>query len=966
MKSISKRLPINSQPVFLVLVFIFLLAFAGKGQEIKNKEERYVELGAQFVKEGQYAQAMPFFQELLSQYQKDPDYNYYYGLCLLKTGKSLESIPYLRYSSTQKVPPEVYFHLGNAYQLNYHFGKAVGAYNKYILYGADENFIKQAKRARETCNNGDYLVKYAPATMVLKKEEHPAGNFYQQYKNMDIGGKFSYKPSRFLSTTERKNKSNTVFFVPHHLETGEYLYYSSYQEDDGENKSRDLFRVKKTGTNRWGTPEPLGEAINTPYDEEYPYIMPDGKTLYFCSKGHYSMGGYDIYKSVFEPVSQSWTPPENLDFPINSPYDDMLFVPDVYGNKALFASNREGKPGQVNLYTILLSGEREQVAYDNPGELRKTARLSVATKDTDQVIGPGKTSTPNLEKIEAAYQELLDRTLELQRQKDSCTRSIVSMENTYRQAEDDDYKKNLYREINLAKGKSDSLHGVLKENYQILGSIERQYLEKEIERYKPTAERPEAPSPIKEFMHLVKVQDVLGAKGMEKLQQLNQDIKALENSSTKKSRKIYRKIQKCKQKIPGRDGLFEYLTKRRAHGLTQKYWNEQQEKTRATRAFRAEKYQLYKKYLPLARIKATNALYIEYANDMASKAEELFLEAGLVEGTVKPDDPGQTIVEKINMADSLNQASLDLQEMAFLTYLGYEIQDMPIDKELEKTKTALAEKEYQEILDSLMALAPKKIIPPENVEKNQAIDSSNFVANTLLEEEKKMEKQGPRVADQFKLLDQSPYNDANPIPFDKPTPPGIVYRVQLGVFSRKLKPGEFGGLHPLRGEKVEGKNLYKYYTGELQQFQLAKSALMKVKAHGFPDAYIVAYHDGEKININQAMAMEKQRPSIKKEKTAVKENRQTIAKKTDKLNYRVQIGVFRGSMPEDIIQSFQKIIPGEKIEYIMNDGGLKIYTLGNFTSYRQADKARDKLVAHGHQGVFVAAFKNNKKIPLPK
>ena len=68
----------------------------------------------------------------------------------------------------------------------------------------------------------------------------------------------------------------------------------------------------------------LSNNINTEYDENYPYLLPDGKTLYFCSKGHNSMGGYDIFRSNFDEKAQDWSKPVNLDFAINTPFDDIL------------------------------------------------------------------------------------------------------------------------------------------------------------------------------------------------------------------------------------------------------------------------------------------------------------------------------------------------------------------------------------------------------------------------------------------------------------------------------------------------------------------------------------------------------------------------------------------------------------------------------------------------------------------
>ena len=64
--------------------------------------------------------------------------------------------------------------------------------------------------------------------------------------------------------------------------------------------------------------------INTSSDEEGVFMHPDGKTLYFSSKGHNTMGGYDIFKSVYE--DGKWSAPENIGYPINTPDNDIFFA----------------------------------------------------------------------------------------------------------------------------------------------------------------------------------------------------------------------------------------------------------------------------------------------------------------------------------------------------------------------------------------------------------------------------------------------------------------------------------------------------------------------------------------------------------------------------------------------------------------------------------------------------------------
>ena len=98
----------------------------------------------------------------------------------------------------------------------------------------------------------------------------------------------------------------------------------------------------------------VGSVINTKYDEEAVFIHPDGKTMYFSSQGHNTMGGYDIFKSVFE--NGKWSQPENLGWPINTPDDDVFFVMSASGRHGYYSSARADGLGSRDIYRIKFLG----------------------------------------------------------------------------------------------------------------------------------------------------------------------------------------------------------------------------------------------------------------------------------------------------------------------------------------------------------------------------------------------------------------------------------------------------------------------------------------------------------------------------------------------------------------------------------------------------------------------------------
>lgn len=140
---------------------------------------------------------------------------------------------------------------------------------------------------------------------------------------------------------------------------GKELYFISDRE--GGQGGKDIYLSSWDATREdWGPAENLGPTVNTPYDEDGVYLHPDGRTLYFSSKGHNSMGGNDIFYT--EKVDGVWQQPVNIGHPINTPDDDVFFVVAADGRTAYYSSIREEGFGDKDIYRITFLGpEKEPV-----------------------------------------------------------------------------------------------------------------------------------------------------------------------------------------------------------------------------------------------------------------------------------------------------------------------------------------------------------------------------------------------------------------------------------------------------------------------------------------------------------------------------------------------------------------------------------------------------------------------------
>lgn len=140
---------------------------------------------------------------------------------------------------------------------------------------------------------------------------------------------------------------------------GKTLYFSSNRKEGS--GAMDIYRCTLQPKGDWGTPVNLGSVINTPFNEDAPYISEDGTRLYFISQGHQTMGGYDVFYCKVSPDG-SLSAPVNMGFPINTTDDDIYFYPVNNGNIAYTALNRKGNLGLEDIYEIYINPDQELLA----------------------------------------------------------------------------------------------------------------------------------------------------------------------------------------------------------------------------------------------------------------------------------------------------------------------------------------------------------------------------------------------------------------------------------------------------------------------------------------------------------------------------------------------------------------------------------------------------------------------------
>lgn len=153
----------------------------------------------------------------------------------------------------------------------------------------------------------------------------------------------------------------------------------------------DIYVCTKDSRGEWSRVKNLGPKINTEFDDEGPFIDYDGKTLYFSSRGHDGMGGFDIFISEYDSATEEWSTPVNLGYPVNTPDDDVYFVSTKDRKRGYYSSVKDDGMGYTDIYMVTMPDlteriKEKQLAKNNP-------ELEGVKKNEEQTISPTAAQT---------------------------------------------------------------------------------------------------------------------------------------------------------------------------------------------------------------------------------------------------------------------------------------------------------------------------------------------------------------------------------------------------------------------------------------------------------------------------------------------------------------------------------------------------------------------------------------------
>ena len=340
----------------LFAFILLIIPVLSMGQSVDDAKKWYLE--------GDFTQAKPVFE---AEYRANPNnaqLNLWLGVISLAESDYQKALQYLEFASLKNIQ-ESYLQLGQLYTKMYRFADAEKEFTRY------EKANRRNKQAlallnphKEYADKLKRLINRTEDVQIIDSIVVPKSDFLSVYKLSASAG--SLQPVSGFFRDQPNN--NQVLFLN---ERQDKIYYPQDDSISGSN----LYTMEKL-LDSFGNEKRLSESINQEGNQAYPFVMPDGLTIYFSSTGHGSLGGYDLFVTRYNLATNSYLTPNQLNMPFNSPFNDYMMAIDEEKGIGWFASDRFQPKDSVCVYTFVPSPEVVLLENEDASYLANRARIS--------------------------------------------------------------------------------------------------------------------------------------------------------------------------------------------------------------------------------------------------------------------------------------------------------------------------------------------------------------------------------------------------------------------------------------------------------------------------------------------------------------------------------------------------------------------------------------------------------------
>lgn len=347
----------------------------------------------------------------------------------------------------------------------------------------DSVMVKDVRERLRMSENGKNMSRFVQVPQAAGKRRMSLDEFFLAYPLEDR----SWRAVPNVLDADDGHDFARSLYAP---DWNDVLYFSA----EGPSGTRDIMMTMLDDT-VWTVPVPVEELSDPSADEIYPMLSPDGRTMFFASDGLYGVGGYDLYRSVWDEQRQRWSTPQNMGFPYSSPADDFLYVESEDGDYVLFASDRECGKDSVYVYAIRYEDYPVHAPMTGPFELQE---LALVNPPLVEVEDEEVTDIPDNE-LTIKYMEKMDEVRVLRDSIASTSSALETLRNEYVFGNDPAERARLTNEILRLETGIPALQRALDKANSELGAIEMEFLKEGIflnmdmqnEDEEPVADMPE-------------------------------------------------------------------------------------------------------------------------------------------------------------------------------------------------------------------------------------------------------------------------------------------------------------------------------------------------------------------------------------------------------------------------------------------------------------------------------------------
>jgi len=327
---------------------------------------RQTDDGESFFNNKQYAKARTIYENYLKKRPNDYKYNYQYARCCYELKDFENAITHFEMSGKKYPLRDLY--LGELYFNSYRFDQSVVAYQTYIAtLKPDDPKIPEYQQKVKRAENAALLLTRVDDVEIVDSMVVNKSEFLKFYKFSSELGTLSQELLKMIN-------HRTVDKIKYTTQRQDRVYFS-----DSIHSQMDIFTSFKL-LDTWSKPVPISNVINTSANENYPFLLLDGVTVYFASDGENSIGGYDLFVTRLNPSTNTYLTPENIGFPFNSPANDYMMVIDEQRKLGWFATDRNQPAGKVMIYTFVPNSAKIIIHSDDKNYIRQAAQLKTYRK----------------------------------------------------------------------------------------------------------------------------------------------------------------------------------------------------------------------------------------------------------------------------------------------------------------------------------------------------------------------------------------------------------------------------------------------------------------------------------------------------------------------------------------------------------------------------------------------------------